>query len=117
MGNLEDKYCSQIKASRHINGHVTVTAIKYGEQNNHVKISRTCVMSQDQTPGVDICMSVWQTFFCTQHPEEKNLIQVFAFAQDMRILEVKNCKKVTRDRDKWAKLLKKVRAHQGLLNR
>jgi hypothetical protein len=30
------------------------------------------------------------------------------------ILEVKNWKKVTLDRDEWAKLLKKVRAHQGL---
>jgi len=34
--------------------------------------------------------------------------------QDMRILEVKNWKKVTLDRDEWAKLLKKARAHQGL---
>ena len=33
--------------------------------------------------------------------------------QDMRILEVKNCK-VTLDSDEWAKLLKKARAHQGL---
>jgi hypothetical protein len=32
----------------------------------------------------------------------------------MRILEVKNWKKVALDRDEWAKLLKKVRAHQGL---
>ena len=32
----------------------------------------------------------------------------------MRILEVKNWKKVAIDRDKWAKLLKKARAHQGL---
>jgi hypothetical protein len=75
-GNLEDKYCSQIKASCHINGHVTVTAIKYGEQNNHVKISRTCMMPQDQMPGVDICMSEWQDIVCTQQLEEKNLIQV-----------------------------------------
>jgi hypothetical protein len=29
----------------------------------------------------------------------------------MRILVVKNWKKVTLDRDKWAKLLKKARAH------
>ena len=34
--------------------------------------------------------------------------------QDMRILEVKNWKKVALDRDDWAKLLKKARAHQGL---
>jgi hypothetical protein len=34
--------------------------------------------------------------------------------QDMRILEVKNWKKFAFDRDKWAKLLKKARAHQGL---
>jgi len=52
----------KIKASCHINGHVTVTAVKYGEQNNHVKIARTCVMPQDQIPGVDICMS-GRTFF------------------------------------------------------
>jgi len=32
----------------------------------------------------------------------------------MRILEVKNWKKVTLDRDEWAHLLKKARAHQGL---
>jgi hypothetical protein len=31
----------------------------------------------------------------------------------MRILEVKNWK-VILDRDEWAKLLKKARAHQGL---
>jgi len=34
--------------------------------------------------------------------------------QDMRILEVKKWKKVALDRDEWAKLLKKARAHQGL---
>jgi hypothetical protein len=34
--------------------------------------------------------------------------------QDMRTLEVKNWKKVALDRDEWAKLLKKARAHQGL---
>jgi len=34
--------------------------------------------------------------------------------QDMSILEVKNWKKVTLDRDEWAKLLRKARAHQGL---
>ena len=32
----------------------------------------------------------------------------------MRILEAKNWKKLALDRDEWAKLLKKVRAHQGL---
>jgi hypothetical protein len=32
----------------------------------------------------------------------------------MRILEVKNWKKVALDRDEWTKLLKKARAHQGL---
>jgi hypothetical protein len=31
--------------------------------------------------------------------------------QDIRILGVKNWKKVALDRDKWAKLLKKARAH------
>ena len=36
--------------------------------------------------------------------------------QDMRILGVKNWKKVTLNRDEWAKLLKKARAHQGLLS-
>jgi hypothetical protein len=30
------------------------------------------------------------------------------------ILEVKNWKKVALDRDEWAKLLRKARAHQGL---
>jgi len=34
--------------------------------------------------------------------------------QDMRILEVKNWKKVALDSNKWAKLLKKARVHQGL---
>jgi hypothetical protein len=34
--------------------------------------------------------------------------------QDMRILEIKNWKKVALDRDEWVKLLKKARAHQGL---
>jgi hypothetical protein len=34
--------------------------------------------------------------------------------QDMRILEVKNWKKVALARHEWAKLLKKARAHQGL---
>jgi hypothetical protein len=34
--------------------------------------------------------------------------------QDMRILGVKNWKKVAFNRDEWAQLLKKVRAHQGL---
>jgi hypothetical protein len=34
----------------------------------------------------------------------------------MRILKVKNWKKSALDRDEWAKLLKKARAHQGQLN-
>jgi hypothetical protein len=34
--------------------------------------------------------------------------------QDIRILGVKNWKKVALDREEWAKLLKKARAHQGL---
>jgi hypothetical protein len=34
--------------------------------------------------------------------------------QDMRILGVKNWKKVALHRDGWAQLLKKARAHQGL---
>jgi len=36
--------------------------------------------------------------------------------QGMRILEVKNWKKVALDRDEWVKLLKKARTHQGLLS-
>jgi hypothetical protein len=34
--------------------------------------------------------------------------------QDMIILKVKNWTKVALDRDEWAKLLMKARAHQGL---
>jgi len=34
--------------------------------------------------------------------------------KDMRILVVKNWKKVALNRDEWAKLLKKAMAHQGL---
>ena len=34
--------------------------------------------------------------------------------QDMRIWGVKNWKKVALNRDEWAQLLKKARAHQGL---
>jgi hypothetical protein len=34
--------------------------------------------------------------------------------QDMRILGVKNWRKVGLNRDEWAKVLKKARAHQGL---
>jgi hypothetical protein len=34
--------------------------------------------------------------------------------QDMRILGVKNWKKVAFNRDEWAQLLKKARANQGL---
>ena len=34
--------------------------------------------------------------------------------QDMRILEVKNWKRVVFNRDEWTKLLKKARAHHGL---
>jgi len=34
--------------------------------------------------------------------------------QGMRMLEVKNWKKVALDRHEWAKLRKKARAHQGL---
>ena len=34
--------------------------------------------------------------------------------QDRRILGVKNWKKVALNRDEWAQLLKKSRAHQGL---
>jgi hypothetical protein len=34
--------------------------------------------------------------------------------QDMRILEVKNWKKIALDKDEWAKLLKKARVHQVL---
>ena len=36
--------------------------------------------------------------------------------QDMRILGVKNWKKVTLNRDEWAQLLNKVKAHQGVLS-
>ena len=34
--------------------------------------------------------------------------------EDMRILEVKNWKKVAVDRDEWTKLLKKAGAHQRM---
>ena len=34
--------------------------------------------------------------------------------QDVRILGVRNWKKVALNRDEWAKLLKKARDHQGL---
>jgi hypothetical protein len=34
--------------------------------------------------------------------------------QDMTTLGVKNWRRVTLDREEWAKLLKKARAHQGL---
>jgi hypothetical protein len=34
--------------------------------------------------------------------------------RDMKILEVKNWKKVALDRDEWAKLLKEARAHHWL---
>jgi len=34
--------------------------------------------------------------------------------QDMRILGVKNWKKVALNREEWAKLLKKIGVHQGL---
>ena len=34
--------------------------------------------------------------------------------QDMRILEIKNWKRVALNRDEWTKLLKKARAHHGL---
>jgi hypothetical protein len=34
--------------------------------------------------------------------------------QDMRILGVKNWRKVALNRDEWARLLKKARAQQGL---
>jgi hypothetical protein len=34
--------------------------------------------------------------------------------QDIRMLGVKNCEKVALNRDEWAKLLKKARAHLGL---
>jgi hypothetical protein len=34
--------------------------------------------------------------------------------QDMRIFEVKNWKQLALNRNEWAKLLKKARAHQGL---
>jgi len=37
--------------------------------------------------------------------------------QDIRILEVKNWKKIALDRDEWAKFLKKTRAHEGLSSR
>ena len=38
------------------------------------------------------------------------------FDQDLRILGVKNWKNVALDRGEWAKLLKKARAHHGLLS-
>jgi hypothetical protein len=46
--------------------------------------------------------------------ERPNLRWEDGAVQDMRILGVKNWKKVALDRDEWAKLLKKARAHQGL---
>jgi len=36
--------------------------------------------------------------------------------QNMRTLGVKNWKKVALNRDEWTQILKKVRAHQGLLS-
>jgi hypothetical protein len=36
--------------------------------------------------------------------------------QDKRILGLKNWKEVALNRDEWAQLLKKARAHQGLSN-
>jgi hypothetical protein len=36
--------------------------------------------------------------------------------QDTQILGVKNWKKTALNRDEWAKLLKKAKAHQGLLS-
>ena len=36
--------------------------------------------------------------------------------QDMRILEVKNWKRVALKRDEWTKLLKKARVHYRLLS-
>jgi hypothetical protein len=36
--------------------------------------------------------------------------------QDVRILGVKNWRKVALNRDEWAKLLKKSKAHQGRAN-
>jgi hypothetical protein len=42
------------------------------------------------------------------------LVNVGSVFQDMRILGVKNWRKVALNRDEWAKLLKKARAHQGL---
>lgn len=56
-----------MKASCHINGLVIVTAIRSGGQNNHVKILRTCVMPQDQTHDIDVCMSVWQDLLFFAH--------------------------------------------------
>lgn len=53
-------------------------------------------MLQDQTPGVDLRMSGWQDLFCTQHLEEKNLIQVFAFVGP----EVKNVNEIVFQRDR-----------------
>jgi hypothetical protein len=38
----------------------------------------------------------------------------YGVVQDMRILGVKNWKKVALNRDEWAKLLRKARALQGL---
>jgi hypothetical protein len=46
--------------------------------------------------------------------EDRNCDGKMVSVQDMRILEVKNWKKVALDRDEWAKLLMKAMAPQGL---
>ena len=36
------------------------------------------------------------------------------FDQDMKILRIRNWKKIALNRDEWAKILKKTKVHQGL---
>jgi len=74
---------------------VTLTAMLLSQPSNMERRIRTCVMPQDQTPDVDLRMSRWQDLFCTQHLEEKNLIQAFAFAGT----EVKNANEIVFQRD------------------
>jgi hypothetical protein len=62
-----------------------------------------------------IYTSGWESGFCSLYgPYQPKLRWEDSVDQDIRILGVKNWKKVALNRDEWAKLLKKARAHQGL---
>jgi hypothetical protein len=52
--------------------------------------------------------------FGTRKPGRLKLRLDYGVDQDMRILGVKNWKEVVLNREEWAQLLKKIRAHQGL---